>query len=326
MDKALAQKVIDRLSTGKSPALFTHLRPDGDAFGSLLGLAHALRDRGQTPSLHVEGGMIPMYRFLPGSELVQEIPDQLPVKADAFVVLDTSTRERVGKKTADWKQPVDVVIDHHISNPGFGTLNLIVPEIPATTGVLFRLFEMAGWKISPATATCLYAGLSTDTGSFRYRGTDAQTLRIAASLVELGADPSEIAKHCYLSITPERYQLKKLTVETLSLKDNKKSGFLSIKPEFYLKSGAKSEDTEGIIEEVTSIQGLEVATLFEFSGDGGLRVSLRSKGRVDVNAIATSFGGGGHRAAAGIRFAKDAEQNRDLVLAAISQAISALKD
>jgi phosphoesterase RecJ-like protein len=269
--------------------------------------------------------MIPMYRFLPGQELIQDIPDQLPAKADAFVVLDTSTRERVGKKTAGWKQPVDVVIDHHISNPGFAALSLIVPEIPATTGVLFRLFEMAGWKISPAAATCLYAGLSTDTGSFRYRGTDAQTLRIAASLVELGADPSEIAKQCYLSITQERYQLKKLTVETLSLKDNKKSGFLTIFPEFYNKSGAKSEDTEGIIEEVTSIQGLEVATLFEFSPDGGLRVSLRSKGRVDVNEIASSFGGGGHRAAAGIRFTKDGEKSRDLVLAAISQAIVKLE-
>ena len=326
MDKALAQKVIDRLSSAQSPALFTHLRPDGDAFGSLLGLAHALQDRGQTPSLHVEGGMIPMYRFLPGNELVQDIPDQLSEKADVFVVLDTSTRERVGKKTATWKQPVDLVIDHHVSNPGFGILNLIVPEIPATAGVLFRLFEMAGWKISPATATCLYAGLSTDTGSFRYRGTDAATLRIAASLVELGADPSEIAKHCYLSVTPERYQLKKLTVETLSIKDNKKSGFLTILPDFYNKSGAKSEDTEGIIEEVTSIQGLEVASLFEFGSGGSLRVSLRSKGKVDVNAIASTFGGGGHRAAAGIRFAKDGEKNRDLVLSAISKAISALND
>ena len=160
MDKALAQKVIDRLSSAQSPALFTHLRPDGDAFGSLLGLAHALKDRGQTPSLHVEGGMIPMYRFLPGSDLIQEILDQFPPKSDAFVVLDTSTRERVGKKTADWKQPVDLVIDHHVSNPGFGILNLIVPEIPATTGILFRLFEMAGWKISPTTATCLCADLS----------------------------------------------------------------------------------------------------------------------------------------------------------------------
>jgi len=267
-----------------------------------------------------------MYNFLPGKELVQDVPDQLPSEADLFVVLDTSTRERVGKKTTDWKKPVDVVIDHHVSNPGFGTLNLIVPEIPATAGVLYRLFEMAGWKVSPATATCLYAGLSTDTGSFRYRGTDAQTLRIAANLVDLGADPSDIAKHCYLSVTPQRYQLKKLTIETLSLKDNKKSGFLTIFPDFYSKSGAKSEDTEGIIEEVTCIQGLEVASLFEFGPEGGLRVSLRSKGRVDVNAIASSLGGGGHRAAAGIRFPKDGEKNRDRVLAAISKAISALED
>ena len=101
---------------------------------------------------------------------------------------------------------------------------------------------------------------------------------------------------------------------------------MTIKPEFYSKSGAKSEDTEGIIEEVTSIQGLEVASLFEFSQDGGLRVSLRSKGKVDVNSIASSFGGGGHRAAAGIRFAKDGEKNRDLVLTAISKAIARLEN
>ncbi|NBU68986.1 MAG: hypothetical protein EBS49_05130, partial [Verrucomicrobia bacterium] len=128
MDRTLVQKVIERLSQAKAPALFTHLRPDGDAFGSLLGLAHVLKDRGQTPTLHVEGSMIPMYRFLPGSDLVQEIPDQFPTGADAFVVLDTSTRERVGKKTVGWKQRVDVVIDHHVSNPGFGSLNLIADD------------------------------------------------------------------------------------------------------------------------------------------------------------------------------------------------------
>ncbi|MCX6934673.1 MAG: DHHA1 domain-containing protein, partial [Verrucomicrobia bacterium] len=102
----------------------------------------------------------------------------------------------------------------------------------------------------------------------------------------------------------------------------KKSAFLTILPDFYKKSGANGEDTEGIIEEVISIQGVEVGSLFEFTQDGGLRVSLRSKGNVDVNAIASSFGGGGHKAAAGVRFAKDAEKNHDLVLAAISKALA----
>jgi phosphoesterase RecJ-like protein len=269
--------------------------------------------------------MIDMYRFLPGSDLVQDLPDAMP-ETDCLVALDTSTRERLGQKTVSWIRPIDIVIDHHISNPGYGSANLIASEIPSTTGVLFKLFESAGWKISPSTATCLFTGLTTDTGSFRYRGTNAETLHIAAKLVEFGADPSEIAKQCYLSISHERHALKRLVSNTLSLKDNKKSAFLTILPEFYSKSGAKSEDTEGIIEEVSSIQGVEVGSLFEFSQDGGLRVSLRSKGRVDVNAIASCFGGGGHKAAAGIRFAKEAEKNRDLVLAAISQAIATLKD
>lgn len=324
MDKALTQKIIDRLAASKNPALLAHLRPDGDAFGSLLALGHALRDRGQRPSLFVEGGMIPMYQFLPGSELVLDLPAQLPPETDCLVALDTSTRDRLGQKTHSWPQPIDIVIDHHISNPAYGKLNLIVSEIPSTTGVLFELFQQASWKVSPANATCLYTGLTTDTGSFRYRGTNAHTLHAAAQLVELGADPAEIAKQCYLSITHERFALRKMVSNTISIKDKKKSAFLTILPDFYAKTGAKSEDTEGIIEEVASIQGVEVGSLFEFMPDGGLRVSLRSKGKVDVNSIASSFGGGGHKAAAGIRFAKDAEKNRDLVLAAISQSVVAL--
>ena len=324
MDKALTQKIIDRLAASKNPALLAHLRPDGDAFGSLLALGHALRDRGQRPSLFVEGGMIPMYQFLPGSELVLDLPAQLPPETDCLVALDTSTRDRLGQKTHSWPQPIDIVIDHHISNPAYGKLNLIVSEIPSTTGVLFELFQQASWKVSPANATCLYTGLTTDTGSFRYRGTNAHTLHAAAQLVQLGADPAEIAKQCYLSITHERFALRKMVSNTVSIKDNKKSAFLTILPDFYAKTGAKSEDTEGIIEEVASIQGVEVGSLFEFMPDGGLRVSLRSKGKVDVNSIASSFGGGGHKAAAGIRFAKDAEKNRDLVLAAISQSVAAL--
>ncbi|HBZ84425.1 MAG TPA: hypothetical protein DEO44_01635 [Verrucomicrobia subdivision 6 bacterium] len=324
MDKALTQKIIDRLAAAKNPVLLAHIRPDGDAFGSLLALGHALRDRGQRPSLFVEGGMIPMYQFLPGSERVLDLPSQLPPETDCLVALDTSTRDRLGQKTLSWPQPIDIVIDHHISNPAFGKLNLIVPEIPSTTGVLFELFQQASWKISAANATCLYTGLTTDTGSFRYRGTNAHTLHAAAKLVELGADPAEIAKQCYLSITHERFALRKMVSNTISIKNEKKSAYLTIFPDFYTKTGAKSEDAEGIIEEVASIQGVEVGSLFEFMPDGGLRVSLRSKGKVDVNAIASSFGGGGHKAAAGIRFAKDAEKNRDLVLAAISHSVASL--
>ena len=324
MDKALTQKIIDRLAAAKNPVLLAHIRPDGDAFGSLLALGHALRDRGQRPSLFVEGGMIPMYQFLPGSERVLDLPSQLPPETDCLVALDTSTRDRLGQKTLSWPQPIDIVIDHHISNPAFGKLNLIVPEIPSTTGVLFELFQQASWKISAANATCLYTGLTTDTGSFRYRGTNAHTLHVAAKLVELGADPAEIAKQCYLSITHERFALRKMVSNTISIKNEKKSAYLTIFPDFYTKTGAKSEDAEGIIEEVASIQGVEVGSLFEFMPEGGLRVSLRSKGKVDVNAIASSFGGGGHKAAAGIRFAKDAEKNRDLVLAAISQSVASL--
>ena len=324
MDKALTQKIIDRLAAAKNPVLLAHIRPDGDAFGSLLALGHALRDRGQRPSLFVEGGMIPMYQFLPGSERVLDLPSQLPPETDCLVALDTSTRDRLGQKTLSWPQPIDIVIDHHISNPAFGKLNLIVPEIPSTTGVLFELFQQASWKISAANATCLYTGLTTDTGSFRYRGTNAHTLHAAAKLVELGADPAEIAKQCYLSITHERFALRKMVSNTISIKNDKKSAYLTILPDFYTKTGAKSEDAEGVIEEVASIQGVEVGSLFEFIPDGGLRVSLRSKGKVDVNAIASSFGGGGHKAAAGIRFAKDAEKNRDLVLAAISHSVASL--
>lgn len=98
MDKALTQKIIDRLAASKNPAILAHIRPDGDAFGSLLGLGHTLKERGQNPSLYVEGGMISMYQFLPGANLVQDLPSQLPKETDCIIALDTSTRERLGQK------------------------------------------------------------------------------------------------------------------------------------------------------------------------------------------------------------------------------------
>jgi len=180
VDISLAQKIIAQIGEAKHPAILAHLRPDGDAFGSILGLAHTLRERGAQPQVFVEGGIISMYQFLPGSELVQDLPASLPENTDCFIALDTSTRERLGQKTISWTRPVDIVIDHHISNPGYGKHNLIIADIPSTTGVLFELFQIANWKITPAAATCLFTGLTTDTGSFRYRGTSAQTLHTAA--------------------------------------------------------------------------------------------------------------------------------------------------
>ncbi|MCX6934806.1 MAG: bifunctional oligoribonuclease/PAP phosphatase NrnA, partial [Verrucomicrobia bacterium] len=106
MDVAIIQKIITQLGSAQHPVILTHLRPDGDAYGSLLGLGHTLRERGAQPQLYVEGGMIPMYRFLPGSDLVQNLPSSLPENTDCLIGLDTSTRERLGQKTTSWTRPI----------------------------------------------------------------------------------------------------------------------------------------------------------------------------------------------------------------------------
>jgi phosphoesterase RecJ-like protein len=281
--------------------ILSHLRPDGDAYGSTLGLAATLRAMGKEVTTANEDGMIDRYTFLPGAELLQRVPTSPPTAETGIISLDTSTLERLGPTFAQWQRTPDVMIDHHLSLPGYARLNYINPQAPATAQVLYDLIQSLQLPLPPAAASNLFVGLSTDTGSFRFRQTTEHTFAVAAALVQAGADPSELAQRCYQAYDVSRVLITREMLNATQFVEEQRVAFYHLTPDMYQRSGADSEDTEGLLEMLQAVRTVEVAFVIEHHVQGQSRVSLRSRGLVDVNRIAQTFRGGGHRLASGLR-------------------------
>ncbi|MDR1191455.1 MAG: DHH family phosphoesterase [Verrucomicrobiales bacterium] len=310
-------ELVTALAQAESVILLSHIRPDGDAYGSTLGLGLSLLALGKRVRIFNRDGLNSLYRFLPRAELIERTPARLP-EADLLVALDTSTEERLG--LGDSLRPavsvsVDWNIDHHASNTGYGRRQFVDPSQPAVAGVVTDLIAEARWPLTAEVATALYVGLLTDTGSFRYRGTSPHTFDQAALLVAKGADPAELAKQCYQNISVARFKLQQRALANLQFEFGGALTHTTLTPADFTESGALVEDTEGIVETGLAISGTELAALFELKDDGGLKVSLRSKGRVNVSELALEFDGGGHPGAAGIGFKTDGAAARERVLA-----------
>lgn len=312
--------VVEMLQQAQSIGIFCHIRPDGDALGSLLGLGLSLRAMNKKVRLFSADGLSSIYSFLPEGMLVEQPPSP-PPDCEKIVVVDTSTKERMGNVFLTWKRQVDVNLDHHASNTRFGLINVIRPDLPASALLIQELIEGADWPMSPAIASNLYVGVSTDTGSFRHSNLTAEVFRAAARLVDAGAKPTELARQCYRSIPLRRFELARLVMQTMTLECNNQLAYAQITPEMFQISGALPEDTEGLIERLQELAPVRVAAIFEIS-ENSLRVSLRSKGDVDVNALASHFGGGGHPSAAGIRISGPSEINRQKVLESLRAAFT----
>jgi phosphoesterase RecJ-like protein len=322
MNSTTFEGAIGLLARAQSPVLFSHVRPDGDAYGSVLALGLALRALGKKVRCFNQDGLTSLYTFLPGSEGVEPTP-AASVDCDLVVSLDTSTPERLGKHLVGWNRPVDLNLDHHVSNTGYAGLNVVRPDLPATALLVQLLLEEAGWEITPEIAANLFVGLSTDTGSFRYRGTTAETLRAAARLVEAGADVAALSEQCYQSLSLPRFELKRKALESLVFELDHRLSLISLRPEDFTACGAKGEDTEGLVESALTAAPVEISAFFEYRPDGALKISLRSKGKYNVSALAGEFGGGGHPGAAGINFAGDAGANAAKVLERLRQVMAA---
>jgi|GEM_PF-62314 len=311
--------ILHTLSQAKRIAIFSHIRPDGDCLGSQLALGFALRQRGHEIYLYNGEGMNYLMSFLPGAELVQKTPEH-PPEIDLILTVDTSSLERLGKTFAGWTRPVDILFDHHISNSRYARLNHIRADLPASAALMMLFFQHAGWEITPTIATQLYTGLMTDTGCFRYRGTNAETFRMAALLVEAGADPAELARATYQSISPGRFKLLRTALNGVVLENSDRLAWLHLTPEMFQQTGARQEDTEGLVERLLEVETVRVSAVLEDSPPDTLRVSLRSK-TIDVSAFAQQFGGGGHRLAAGIRIRGNLSENREKILAALRETV-----
>ena len=283
-------------------AVLSHVRPDGDALGSTLALALALKELGKDVRAWNEEGMLEKYSFLAGAELLT-LPPNAPEEFDVAIALDTATQNRLGKAAeAVRKANLWINIDHHPSNPGYGDLVYIDPIAPATGQILFELITTAKLPMTPAVAENLYAAISTDTGSFQYPNTTARTFEIAADLIRAGVNVGRLSQLLYENYPKRRVELLRLLLSTMQFGCNDKLAWFSLSQEMAKSVGALPEDNEGLIDHLRAIRGVIVAIFFEELADGKVRVSMRSKNEaVDVCAICQSFGGGGHTLAAGAR-------------------------
>jgi len=304
-------------------AIFSHVDPDGDALGSSLALAWALRDRGRGAVVINESPVPQNLRFLPGAETIRQ-PAAFTRPFDTAIVLDCSSLERLGPGAAALVSPQATIacIDHHVGNAGFGDPRMVVPEASATAELVHDLLTAIDMPITPDIAQCLYVGLASDTGVFRFQNTTPKALRLGARLVDHGAKPAEAADWLYAQKSPGSLRILGLALASLESLAGGSICALTISRSMFDRAEATPEDADGIVQYAKSILGARVGVLLQEAVPGQVRLSFRSDGTVDVNEFAGRFGGGGHRVAAGAKITGDLATVRETVLQALEHAVN----
>jgi len=313
-------RAIEALRNAKSVLCTMHRGPDGDALGSALALACALREMGRSVTVYNPDELPYNFKFLRGADSVAR---SLPPDAafDVTIVTDAGAFNRLGP---DVPQPprrgVLLNLDHHITTEPFGDVNYVDPEA-ASVGILaYKIIKALGAPLSQDAAQCIYASILADTGCFRYSSTDPECLRIAAELVEAGVEPWEMTVRVYEQQPLARMRLLADVLGTLEV--HGKVATITITNAMVAKTGSEMDLTDGFINYARSVDGVEVAASFREPQNGGpWHVSFRSRGRVNVAAIAQTFGGGGHHNAAGCSIEGEEAAVRERIAREVEEAL-----
>jgi phosphoesterase RecJ-like protein len=281
----------------------THVRPDGDAVGSLLALSFMLRKLGKEVVSYSQDTVPPGLDFLPGvSDIIHHVPDLSRYEVAMFV--DCGELHRAGpviEESID-RVPTLINIDHHISKgTPFGDIFWVEPSASSTCEMLHDLAAALPVDLDPDMASQLYTGVLTDTGSFRFSNTNQRVMEVATRLVAAGAKPDVIAEHVYDSASPQRLRLLAMVLATSAFLSDNRIATAELTRKMFQETGTSPMDGEGFINHFRSVGTVEMAMLFREEKNGMVHVSMRSKGRVDVATLAQRHGGGGHRHAAAFR-------------------------
>ncbi len=322
-------KIIDRiLETIREHQTFCvvgHVRPDGDCIGSQLGLGLALQAAGKSVKVWNEDAVPQKYKFLNVDGLFEK--PRRGERFDCVIATDCASYERLGR-VGEWVKDRKVLIniDHHASNPRYGDINWISPRDPSCGELIYRLIKAARWPITRPIADLLFTAISTDTGSFQYATTRPGTFHAGAELVTRGANLANICNEVYQSYPLSRAKLLQHVYSKFRLTEHDRIAWFWLKQKDFNRTGADSNDTEGLIDHIRAIEPVVVACVFEEVEHGLTRISLRSKSsQVNVSSICAQFGGGGHPAAAGARIAGTPLAVQRRVIAAIKRALKAVK-
>ncbi|MBI5810057.1 MAG: bifunctional oligoribonuclease/PAP phosphatase NrnA [Deltaproteobacteria bacterium] len=318
---------IEQIKKGRKFLVVSHVNPEGDAVGSLLGLALALKNAGKDVTPYLEDPLPDVFRFLPGAELVvHDLAGKGPF--DATFAVDCGQKERLGKGFCGLKEPGVVInVDHHATNDRFGGINIIVPDASAAGELVFDLCKEAGLRITRDVAVNLYVAIHTDTGSFRYSSSTPGSFIKAGELVKLGADPWDISMRVYENYPAKRYKLLGMVLSTLEVIDVPCGGAkcdiakVVVTLEMLRKTGAEKDLADGFVNYARGIEGVEIGVLFRECASNEYKVSFRSKGDIDVASVAEGFGGGGHSHAAGCNIKGSLKEVEDTVLETLKARI-----
>ncbi|NLK00262.1 MAG: bifunctional oligoribonuclease/PAP phosphatase NrnA [Clostridia bacterium] len=291
------RRIAEIIKQQKKITIVSHIIPDGDAIGSSLALGMALGKLGIRVQILNQDEVPKIYTFLPESSKIKTEFDFAP---ETIILLDCSDLGRIGSlRDLLPKQGLIINIDHHISNTNFGDFNYVDTGASATGEIIFELVELLNGSVDKDMATCLYTSILTDTGSFQYENTTAKTHLVASSLLSAGADLGLIRSSLWENVPLTSVRLLAKTLKTLAVDPRGEIAWVSIPFETYSKHVFDLEHIESIVNYPKSIEGVEIGICFREFAPGKVKVSLRSKTKVDVSLLAESFGGGGHKRAAG---------------------------
>ena len=309
VDWARALKVIDGAD---QVCLACHVRPDADALGSMLAVMHALRSRpGRAPAVIASFGDVPfevpaILRFLPGIELLSA-PGQYPSRPEVMLSFDAASIDRLGALTGPAQSAGElIVLDHHASNTGFGTINLVDPGAAATAVLAAVLIGRLGIPLTEEIALGLYAGLVTDTGSFKFSATTPQVHELAARLLSTGIDPGIVSRELYDRAPFGYLGMLAAALQRAVLEPDVAAGlglvWTTVTRADRAAASLPLDATESVIDELRRTDEAEVAVVLKEDDAGIWQVSTRSKAVIDVGKVCTALGGGGHARAAGFSF------------------------
>jgi len=297
------QRAVELIDGASTVGLVCHVEPDGDALGSLLGLHHLCRAHGKASVASWPEPFLvaPHYAFLPGLEDCTK-PADFPAEPDVMVTFDCGSLDRLNELAVPARRAAArgrlVVLDHHRTNARYGSLNVIDPSAAATAVLVRQLADGLGWPLTRDAALCLYTGLVTDTGRFQYDATSPDVFRLAAELSTFDLPISSMSRQLF---EEHRFAYLKLIADCLARAElDPELGLVAtwVAASDFETYGVAIQETEGLIDLVRRAKEADVACVLKET-EGGVRVSLRSVGTIDVSEIATGFGGGGHAFAAG---------------------------
>lgn len=300
--------------------ILCHSSPDGDTIGSAFALGRALIDAGKTVRIRCADAFPNKYEYICGG---LDFPDFAP---DLTVASDVASESLLGDGLADCRGRVDLCIDHHPSNTRYAAFTLLRSKAAASCEIMADVLDRLGLPITRVIADCLYTGIATDTGCFRYSNTRPATLRLAARLVELGADSARINKRMFETVSRERLALELRALATLEYHMGGRVAVITVTHAMCAETGVEDSETEGIPSLPIRIAGVLAGITVKEKADGTIKISVRTGSGVNASAICARLGGGGHANAAGCAFTGTVEQARQAILQATQAVLGAAAD